>query len=296
VRGQDHVVEARETLGHVRLVGEDVETRGTEPAVRQQLDERRLVDQPAAGDVDEHALRSERLEHLAADDHPAPGRTRGTEEQDVARPSELDGTRHGLPGYPAFGLRIVIGNCPAEASEPAGERLADPTQAQDAVALAPEALAERHAAQEPFAGAHVAVGLGDPSAGGHAECDREIGHVVEQDGRGRDDDPARLGRGKVGRLEADPVDGADLELRQGVDQALGQAGHAAREEPADFVRVRCQVARPVLPALALEDLVDDEAPPLELLEDEGLLVADRAQVDRHDASARAGLPAAVGIE
>jgi hypothetical protein len=42
--------------------------------------------------------------------------------------------------------------------------------------------------------------------------------------------------------------------------------------------------------------VNDEAAPLELLEDEGLLVADGTQVNGHEASTAPTLPAGRGIE
>ena len=41
--------------------------------VRERRDQRRLVDQRAARDIDEHAVRTQRLENLAVDDVPRPG-------------------------------------------------------------------------------------------------------------------------------------------------------------------------------------------------------------------------------
>src|SRR3546814_535934 len=58
-----HVLEG---LRHPRLVGEHVEAGRTQAAVPQRRDQRLLVDDAAARDVDEHALRAERVDRKRA--------------------------------------------------------------------------------------------------------------------------------------------------------------------------------------------------------------------------------------
>ena len=78
---------------HVRLVGEDVEAGAQDRAGLQRLDQRRLVDDAAARDVDEDALRPERLQHLRVDDpvrlRPARARPPGARRTASARPSSV---------------------------------------------------------------------------------------------------------------------------------------------------------------------------------------------------------------
>ena len=66
--GEKHdIVEREQRLRHVRLVGEDVEAGGADRAGRERLDQRRIVDHRAAADIDQDAVRPERLEHAGID-------------------------------------------------------------------------------------------------------------------------------------------------------------------------------------------------------------------------------------
>ena len=71
----------------------------------------------------------------------------------------------------------------------------------------------------------------------------QVGHVVVEHGRDRDHDAA-LARGReVGGLEADAVDGADLELGQRVHLGATEPGHAVRGDTTDArpqLTQRCQ--------------------------------------------------------
>ena len=67
--GQQHRVLDGDQLGrHTRLVLEDVEASGEDGPVLQRLDQRLLVDDRAAADIDDDAVRPERLQDLGIDD------------------------------------------------------------------------------------------------------------------------------------------------------------------------------------------------------------------------------------
>ena len=66
--GEQHdVVHAQQCDGHVRLVGEHVETGAGQPTGAEPFDQGLLVDDAAARDVDQVAVRSERVEHRRVD-------------------------------------------------------------------------------------------------------------------------------------------------------------------------------------------------------------------------------------
>ena len=91
---------AQQRRRHVRLVVKHVEPGSTELSRRQRLDQRRLVDQPAARDVDEDAARPQRLDDRLIDDRPPRSlrRAGGAQEQDVAVPRQRDGVGIGAVG------------------------------------------------------------------------------------------------------------------------------------------------------------------------------------------------------
>ena len=68
VRLQHDILHREERRRHVRLVGEDVEPGAAEPPFLKRRDQRRLVDDGAARDVDQDALRPERIEDAAVDE------------------------------------------------------------------------------------------------------------------------------------------------------------------------------------------------------------------------------------
>ena len=70
MRQQHDVVERDERGRNLRLVLEHVEAGGQDCVAPKRLDQRPLVDQRAAGDVDQHAVRPEGAEDLAIHDMP----------------------------------------------------------------------------------------------------------------------------------------------------------------------------------------------------------------------------------
>src|SRR5689334_19582772 len=65
---QGGVRSIEQRLRHIRLVSEDVEAGSGDRALRQSLDESRLVNRAAAADIDENAVRPERSQDIGADD------------------------------------------------------------------------------------------------------------------------------------------------------------------------------------------------------------------------------------
>ena len=84
---QHHVVERRQPSGTCGSFVEHVEAGGEDRAVAQRLDQRRLVDQRAARDVDQHAVRPQRREHLGIDDCARRRRRRARRPRGCRRPS-----------------------------------------------------------------------------------------------------------------------------------------------------------------------------------------------------------------
>ena len=68
VRQQHDVIHREQRCGNVRLVREDIETGALDCPVLQRIDERRLVDDRAARDIDQDAFLAERCQHLGVDE------------------------------------------------------------------------------------------------------------------------------------------------------------------------------------------------------------------------------------
>ncbi len=66
VRGEHDMVHPAQRIGHVRLVGEHVQPRPGQPVRLQRGDERVFLDQAAACDIDEDAIRAQPLQHPAS--------------------------------------------------------------------------------------------------------------------------------------------------------------------------------------------------------------------------------------
>ena len=112
--------------------------------------------------------------------------------------------------------QVGVGDGHAEALEPPGDRLADAAEAQDPEALRRDLAAERDFGLGPAALAHMPVGLRDAPQERDDEADRQVGHVVGQHVGGVGDPEAARARAcrEVDLVEADAVDGDDLERRQ----------------------------------------------------------------------------------
>jgi len=65
VRHDDDVVQGEKVLRHRRLAGEHVQARPCQPTLREEADERRLVDDTAPGNVDQVAVWAQRFQYFA---------------------------------------------------------------------------------------------------------------------------------------------------------------------------------------------------------------------------------------
>ena len=227
MRRQHDVVERREPGRHVRLVVEDVEPGSAQSSCRQRLGQRRLVDQPAARDVDENAARSQCLDDRLIDDRPPRSlrRAGGAEEQDVGAAGERHGIRVGAVRNLAR-HRVDIADVAPERLQPPRHLDADPPEPDDARAHASELASERQAVGAPATGAHEAVAFGHPAARRKRQADRKVGNVVVEHWRDRDDDAALARRGDVAGFKPNTVQRAYFELRHQLHVGARQSGHA----------------------------------------------------------------------
>ena len=137
---------------------------------------------------------------------------------------------------PAFGAVRAVGDLHAEAGEAPRHLGADAAEAEDAGALAVHAALQGIAALgRPGAGPHPGVGADHAARQRQHHGDAEIGDVPGQHvGRVGDADAARPRGGEVDRIEADAINGNDLERGQGVDQRAAGAELAARGDGANI--------------------------------------------------------------
>lgn len=231
---QHHILQPQQRLRHMRLPGEDVEPGGVERARLERGDQGRLVDNAAAGDVDDDALRPERGQHGGIDQPPGLRPARGHDHQGV------DGLGHPDQAV-VIGVRNlrllpapVIGDRHPEALQPLGDGEPDPPEPEDADPALPQGRGQRIGFFGPAPGPQVAVGLGDLAHGGEQQPEGEVGHLVgEHVRRVGDDHPAPGGLGHVDGLVADPEAGHDLEPRQPVEQGGVDRRMRRHRHPAD---------------------------------------------------------------
>ena len=199
--------------GRRRLGVGDVERRREEAAVAQRAGERRLVDEPAPGGVDEDRAGLDGGEGRVVDEVARAGGERRVQGDDV--------------GASERGVQIVVApdreHAHVEARGAARDRPPDAAGADDRerrrVDVGPEPALRLPRAPAP--GADVGGGLGEAARGGEEEREGQVGRRVgEHVGRDADGDPAR-----GGGLEVDVV-GPDGEVRdraqaRGAVQQLG---------------------------------------------------------------------------
>ena len=162
MRGKHHAGQRPERLGHVGLIGEDVERGTGDTSSDERLHQLELVHDRAAGDVDEHTVGPERIQGLAADAAGRGGACSCGDDQDLARCGQLEQAR-----VTAIGHRLLegvhVGDRALEAFEAPRDRLANPAEAENAKAAAGHRAAEAEIARRPSAGADEAVAFGDPA-------------------------------------------------------------------------------------------------------------------------------------
>jgi hypothetical protein len=207
VRLQHDMVEREQCLRHLGLVSEYVESGTAELACGQQFDQRHFVDDRAARDVDEHALRSERFEHGTADQSARRLPSGAGRDQHIDRARQ----RHQI-GLIAPRQRLRAQPVPCdlhlERQRAPRDGLADAPHTDHAQSLAADPALQTHATLEPMPGADETIGASNAAERRQHQTDRQIGNIISQHVRRVRD------RNVVGAraLEVDRID-ADAEAK-----------------------------------------------------------------------------------
>ena len=207
MRRPDDVRELEQSFARgQRLRVEDVETCAGDASLAQRLDERVLIDDRAARDVDEeggrlHQPQPARVEQAAR----LVGQRAGDDDDVGVREQRLEGN---VP-HPVLGHRRPLRdeNVHLPRRQQAHDLASDPAVADHAERPAREAHALRHeAARTPIALVERPVALAEAVAAGEHQSHDRGGHRPGRALRGdRDADPAARARLEVDEVEADPV-------------------------------------------------------------------------------------------
>ncbi len=238
VRRNDDGLELEQRRLGGRLGGEDVDAGTGDPSLLEGDRERVLVDDAAAGRVDDPHRRLDLAQGLVADQPDGLRRLRqvhGDEVADLEQLVEADET-HAHLGSPRAGDVGVEGHdLHAERRKPLRDKDTDPAETDDAddllVELDPGVLAAL-----PLTGLERGIGGRDVAGRGQQQPDRQLGRRDDVGRRGVDHHDAGLrGRRDVDVVQPDAGPGHDLE-RTGGGQRLGV--HLGRRADQDRVDVR----------------------------------------------------------
>ena len=247
MRRDDDLRQLEQRAVRARFGGEHVETCAADVAAGDRVGERLLVDQAAAGGVDDDDARLGLGQRLLADQARGLlglGQVHrdevGAAQQFVER-QQLDAE---LRGAGMRHVRVVGGDVRAEGGEPLGDQLADAAEPDDADRLA-EDLGARERRPLPGVVAQRRVGGRDLSGRRQQQRERVLGGAVDVRRRRVDDQHAAGGGGvDVDVVQADAGAGDDLQLGRG-GQHLGVDGRRGTHQQRVGVRHRGQQLRPV---------------------------------------------------
>ena len=231
----DHLLELEErVIGRRRLLLEDIERGAGDAARLDRARQRQLVDEAAAGAVDEARARLEARQLGLAEEVPrVPGERRVDRDEVGPREElvELDAFHAQALGGLARQIRVVGDDLHAKAERAAGDLGADPAEAENAQHLAEE-LDALEPALLPSPGLECEIGGGQ--AAGHRQ-EKPQGVLGDRGGvpaRGVHDDHAALGRGiHVDRVDAGARPADDLQPATRLDDGARHFGGAADDEP-----------------------------------------------------------------
>ena len=288
MRGGDDVLELEQRAVGARLAGEDVEAGGGDPALLERHVERVLVDDAAAGGVDEHQAGLDLGELVLADEPDGLRGLRQVHGDEVGLGEQLvEGHQADAHLRGAAGLHVgVVGDdLHAEGRQPLRDQHADAAEADDADGLLVELDAGVLAAL-PLAVLERGAGRRDVAGGREHQRDRELGGGDDVGGRRVDDHDAGLGGGlDVDVVEADAGAGDDLQLR-GRREGLGvDLGGGADEDRVDVgdgrqqlgavgaVAVRISKSGPRASTVAGRQLFGDEYDGLAHVESSSVVVS-----------------------
>ncbi len=238
-----------------RLGGEDVEPGGGDATLLERGVQSGLVDDAAAGGVDEHQRRLDLVQLLGADQAGGLGRLRQVDRHEVGlgeQRVEVDESDAHLGGAAGLHVRVVGDHLHAEGAEPLRDEDADPTEADDADGLLVQ-LDAGVARPLPLAVLERGVRGRDVPRGREHQRDGELGGGDDVGGRCVHDHHAGHGRGAhVDVVEADAGAGDHLEPARGGERLGVHLGGGADQDRVHVADRREQVA-PV-GAVAVADL------------------------------------------
>ena len=222
----------------MRLVGEDVEPGARDAARVQCRDQRVLVHHRTAGDVDEVAVGSERVEDRGVHQLRRSGTAGRQHDEHVAGAGELD--RRGVvgPGHVLGAARVVV-DLGAEGLEALGGRRPDPAQAEHPDDGSPDVAGQRQLlAAAPRATADEPVGGRDAAQHVDDQDDGQVGHRVGEDVGGVGHHDAAAGRlDQVDVVVADAEVGDRSQVRQRVHLGRADRGASTHDRHLDPRRV-----------------------------------------------------------
>ena len=253
-RGHD-VVELEERAVGARLGREHVEAGSGDPALLERGVERGLVDDAAAGGVDQDERRLDPVQLLVADQAERLGRLGQVDGHEVGlgeQRVEVDEPDAHLRGAAGLDVGVVGDDRHPERAEPLRDQDADPAEADDADGLLVE-LDAGVLRPLPLAVAQRRVRRRDVPGGGEHQRDRELGGRDDVGRRRVDDHDAGLGRGAdVDVVEPDAGPGDDLEPGGGGERLGVDLGRRADQQRVGVDDRRQQ--RRAVGAVALADL------------------------------------------
>ena len=231
-RGHD-VVELEQRAVGARLGREDVEPGGGDPALLERGVERGLVDDAAAGRVDEDQGGLDAVQLLVADQAESLGGLGQVDRHEVGlgeQRVEVDEPDPHLGGAAGLDVGVVGDDRHAEGAQALGHEDADPAQADDADGLLVELDAGVLRAL-PLTVAQGRVRRRDVARGGEHQRHRELGGRDDVGRRSVDDHDSGLGRGAdVDVVETDPGAGDDLEPGRGRERLGVHLGRGPDQE------------------------------------------------------------------
>ena len=237
---QDRIVQFDQLGIDRRLVLEDVEAGAGHLAGSQHAGQGVLVDHLAAAGVDDDGGRLQQLQAPRREQVIGCRRVRAVDRDDVHAGQHLV---EALPiGRLQLGLDVRVHPAPvvimhreAEALGPARHRLADAAHADDAQALAPDAMAQHRgrAPAGPVAGAHQVLALAQPPRYGEDQGHGHVRRVLGQDARGVGHGDAAHARGlEVDMVDAGAEGGDEAQLLAGLAEnpRVDAVGHCRHED------------------------------------------------------------------
>jgi len=211
-----------------------------DPLLGERRDQLRLVDHRAAADIDDDAARPERIEHGAVDQLVGRGAARQHADQHVDIARHLHEIAIVAIGDILLRTAVVIDDRHAERLQPAGDRLADPAEPDNASrAVAKRRLGQRIGRRRPLSGPQIALGGGEFAHCHQDQAERGVGHFLGEHVRRVGDDHALLGGvARIDIVVADAEIRDDLEMRQRIDQRGVHFRMATGGDGADMRRER----------------------------------------------------------